>query len=144
MNKQLKQDQSGFTLIELVMVIVIIGILAATALPRFVNLAGDAGDAAAQGFSGALSAATVINYSQFLASNGNRGTLIRSGVSTCAALLPLMTGAAFPAEVAFVNGAAIIACGNPAGAGGSSANCSVSHARGATAGGFAVTAICTG
>ena len=58
----MKQAQRGFTLIELVMVIVILGVLADVAIPKFVDLKGDAVSASTQGVAGALSSASAINY----------------------------------------------------------------------------------
>ncbi len=54
--------QGGFTLIELVVVIVILGILAVTAAPKFMNLQGDARKASLQGLKGAIEGAAGITY----------------------------------------------------------------------------------
>ncbi|MFA6430904.1 MAG: prepilin-type N-terminal cleavage/methylation domain-containing protein [Candidatus Margulisiibacteriota bacterium] len=54
--------KKGFTLIELVMVIVILGILAATALPRFIDLSSKAKISAAKGSIGTVRAAIAIQY----------------------------------------------------------------------------------
>lgn len=53
--------QRGFTLIELVMVIVILGVLSAVAIPKFVDLRADAQLAATQAVAGAISSASAVN-----------------------------------------------------------------------------------
>lgn len=54
--KSINKTQQGFTLVELIIVIVILGILAVTAAPRFLNFTGDAREAVLQSVSGAIKA----------------------------------------------------------------------------------------
>lgn len=62
-----RNAQGGFTLIELIVVIVILGILAATALPKFASLGGDARFASLNAARGALSATAAMAHGKFLA-----------------------------------------------------------------------------
>ncbi|MFZ3126603.1 MAG: prepilin-type N-terminal cleavage/methylation domain-containing protein [Rhodoferax sp.] len=81
----MKQVQRGFTLIELVMVIVILGVLAAVAVPKFVNLKTDAQVAATQGVAGSLNSAFAINYAARSVSPTNPATAQILAATTCSA-----------------------------------------------------------
>lgn len=90
MNKQARTAipqraaQAGFTLIELIVVIVILGILAATALPKFSDLSGDARVASLNAAAGAVKSATVMAHGQALVNGkvaNETDTLTMEGVS---------------------------------------------------------------
>ncbi|SOB76715.1 MSHA pilin protein MshA [Marinobacter sp. LV10R510-11A] len=88
------KKKAGFTLIELVMVIVILGILAAFALPRFADLGGDARLATLDGARGTVKSAAAIAHSRWLAD----GSVDSQAVDLEGATGITMTANGYPTE----------------------------------------------
>ncbi|MDB4470798.1 prepilin-type N-terminal cleavage/methylation domain-containing protein [Deltaproteobacteria bacterium] len=68
------RNQKGFTLIELVVVIVILGILAAIAVPKFIDMQVDARISAMNGLAGSVRSAVALSHAQALVKNENGAT----------------------------------------------------------------------
>jgi len=81
----MRKMQEGFTLVELVIVIIILGLLAAVAVPKFIDLSSDAKTAATNSVAASLSAASSVNYAARKV-NSTKGVAIANCTDVATAL----------------------------------------------------------
>ncbi len=139
----MQKTQKGFTLIELVVVIVLLGILGVTALGKFQNLSLQAINAANSGIASEMSAASSINYAAALVGVGTAIDI--SDTTTPANVACTVIGPQLFASGVFPTGYQIVDVGAPAcTAGGNSFSCLIDNI--AETGDTAATAtvLCTG
>ncbi|RQD63143.1 MAG: type II secretion system protein [Desulfonatronovibrio sp. MSAO_Bac4] len=85
--KDIRKSQGGFTLIEIIAVLVILGILAAVAVPRFLDLSSEAEKKAVEAVAGNLSSASALNYAAHVLESTQT-----TEVGNCTAVAGLLEG----------------------------------------------------
>lgn len=98
------KQQQGFTLIELIVVIVILGILSATALPRFINMQADARVAAVNGMAGGIRSAVAVVSSRYMLTGSAVATTVTTQDGT---VVTVNAGTGIPVGTAVGIGAAL-------------------------------------